>query len=603
MNKFIRYKSFKTFNDIHKTLYCNLRSFKKVRRIYKLKKIVFSIFSLFVFLNLFFAVNVVAMPGWIYVSTPSSYSTYYKGDTISITWSYNDIGNYVKIDLYRSGSFFEVIDSNTTNDGEYYWLVDSYYSPSYSYSIKVTSLADSSEYDYSGLFYIKQKSIEVNSPDGNDLLYKGDTTDITWSSENIYGYVKIEVYEEGSYYSTITSYTNNDGSYSWNVPTHLSSSKDYKIKISSISEPSVYDYSEEFNIGERSIEILFPTGGETLYKQATYSITWNSGNAGSYVNIKYRTGYSSWYTIGSRILNDGDYDWTIPSSVSTGSQYKIKVESYYYNVFDISNYFAIDERSITISEPTSYSEWYPNQTYTIEWNSQNAGDKVDISLFKNDFYVADIAFNVNNTGSYTWTVSNVFKADSDYSIVIRSQTYDFVTDETSDFSIGERYIQIIKPSKDITLYKGDSYQIEWESENIGNYVDIHLLKNGEYFSTIGKNVDDYLGYYNWEVPDNLEVDDSYSFMVSSVNFEEIYDTSDAEIKVEETLVQQISNSLGNVILIVFIVGFVLLVVYFLRKKFAVSNHEEPIKSTQSYRPYQSINEGVSSEEYDEIWEK
>ncbi|MEA3281421.1 MAG: PKD domain-containing protein [Euryarchaeota archaeon] len=54
----------------------------------------------------------------------------------------------------------------------------------------------------------------------------------------------IKLYKGGGYDSTITSSTSNDGSYYWDVSSTQTPGSDYMIKITSISNPSVNDYSD-----------------------------------------------------------------------------------------------------------------------------------------------------------------------------------------------------------------------------------------------------------------------------------------------------------------------------------------------------------------------
>ena len=62
--------------------------------------------------------------------------------------------------------------------------------------------------------------------------------------------MSIKLYRSGSYNRTISSSTSSDGSFSWTVPTDLSSATYYQIKITSTSSSSLYNYSDYFEISE-----------------------------------------------------------------------------------------------------------------------------------------------------------------------------------------------------------------------------------------------------------------------------------------------------------------------------------------------------------------
>ena len=60
--------------------------------------------------------------------------------------------------------------------------------------------------------------------------------------------VKIELYKEGVLELEIYASTPNNGEYSWTIPSDLSVSTQYQIKITDVSNPSTYAFSESFEI-------------------------------------------------------------------------------------------------------------------------------------------------------------------------------------------------------------------------------------------------------------------------------------------------------------------------------------------------------------------
>ena len=86
-------------------------------------------------------------------------------------------------------------------------------------------------------------TITVTSPNGGENWNLGTTETITWNSFNTSGNVKIELYENGSLYQTISSNTTDDGSFSWNIPSGYNEGTQYTINIEDTSDPSIYDYS------------------------------------------------------------------------------------------------------------------------------------------------------------------------------------------------------------------------------------------------------------------------------------------------------------------------------------------------------------------------
>lgn len=92
-------------------------------------------------------------------------------------------------------------------------------------------------------------SITVISPNGGECWQPGSTHNITWTSQNCEGSVKIEYSTNGgANWTTIVASTPDDGSYSWTVPN--TPSTHCLVRICCNSEPSCCDQSDgEFEIG------------------------------------------------------------------------------------------------------------------------------------------------------------------------------------------------------------------------------------------------------------------------------------------------------------------------------------------------------------------
>jgi len=550
--------------------------------------------------------------GEINIYSPSSGSIYYAGDSIYIGWTPPDAGNYVKIELHKNWAFSETISSNTSNDGSYSWSIPNTISSSSSYHIQVTSLSDDNVYDYSDYFSIGERSITVTSPSSTSTWYGGTSYSIGWNANNAGSYVDIELYKNGNYDSTISSnsysYTGTN-TYSWRATTSLSAGSAYQIKITSKSYSSIYDYSDYFSIGERSITVTSPNSGDILYRGGEHTITWSSSNAGNYVDIELLKNDYYVSTIETYTSNDGSYDWTISNSQTLGSNYKIRVESRSYNnIYDASDSFTIDERYINVNSPHSGDVWFPNETCTIVWNSKNAGENVNIKLYKNDVLCSTISSETSNDGSFEWNVSDIFSPDSNYRIKIRSKSYPNLYGQSGFFTIGKRSIKITSPADEEVWARGSTYTITWDSENIGNYVDIELYQNGNYHSTIVSNYHSYDSYftdssYTWAVPSDLTPGDTYQIKISSIAYSDVEVYSEGYIVIEESLLQKITGPL--IIVLVFIILVVLTVVILkMRKRRAIQEGGDPGESQIMFNPSkQTTTADFSQEEYNQIWEK
>ena len=88
--------------------------------------------------------------------------------------------------------------------------------------------------------------ITVITPNGGENWIFNSIHDITWSSVNTSDNVKIELFKDDVFYSTIVSSTNDDGIYNWQIPDTYEQSPHYKIKISDITDIYTFDQSNDY---------------------------------------------------------------------------------------------------------------------------------------------------------------------------------------------------------------------------------------------------------------------------------------------------------------------------------------------------------------------
>jgi uncharacterized membrane protein len=533
--------------------------------------------------------------------------SWYEGDDISILWDYTfDSGEYVEIEVYANGYFYYTVNSNTSNDGDYSWTIPSDVATDYSYQIKITSLAYSDVYDYSDYFSMYERSITITSPSGGETWYTGKSYYVNWDSTNAGNYFDIALYKSGSHYQIIASNTYNYGGYYlWTVPDSLPISSSYKIKITSNSFANVYDYSWSFSIDEQSITITSPQENETWYRGETHTITWDSKNAGGYVKIGYGYGSPySYYTITSNTSNDGTYSWAIPSGLASRTNYKIYIESLSDStIADWGEYFSIDERLIIIISPKSGATWYKEDDYTIWWEAENIGSSVEISLYQDGWPVATINATTENDGECTWTIPSNISSSSSCKIKIKSIAYTNIYGISDYFTIDERSIAVDNPDEE-TWYLGETYEITWDSEGAGSYVNIELYENGEYAFTIATNTEND-GYYQWTIPSSLSTGLSYTIQITSTAYDNVSASSGGEIAIEETMLQQWSGTIIFIIAVIIILVVGVLIV----KKFIMKPASQPEENDQDETeeptpviPREVTSEKISEDEYEQIWE-
>ena len=87
--------------------------------------------------------------------------------------------------------------------------------------------------------------LTLTAPNGGESILAGNNFQIQWEddiSENI----SLKLYKAGYFIENITTSTSSDGSFNWNSSGSLEEGNDYKIKITSTSNTSLYDYSDSY---------------------------------------------------------------------------------------------------------------------------------------------------------------------------------------------------------------------------------------------------------------------------------------------------------------------------------------------------------------------
>jgi len=98
--------------------------------------------------------------------------------------------------------------------------------------------------------------------------------------------------------------------------------------------------------------------------------------------------------------------------------------------------------SIKVISPNGGENWQKGSTYNITWNSSGVSGNVIIKLLKGGTMLGSIAWNIPNTGNYSWAINKIretsIQPGSDYRVLIRSFDDHSIEDESdSNFTIKE----------------------------------------------------------------------------------------------------------------------------------------------------------------------
>jgi hypothetical protein len=251
------------------------------------------------------------------------------GQQVPISWTYT--GNsttpsfYVNI-YYVTGTTYTPIASDlSVNSGTYMWTVPTTITGNY--YIYVNCTKDGHIWWDSPTFYIAG-SINVTSPSFAATWTQNTTHAITYTAHG--GMANVDIFLTLAPYPTplltIATGAANNGSCSWKVPAGQTPSTSYRIKIWDASNHSVVGYSSNFTVALPAISVTAPVASTTWAIGSTYLVTWTTTGTVANVIIALYQGSTPVATITASTPNTGSFSWTIPSTVSAGSNYKVVVD-------------------------------------------------------------------------------------------------------------------------------------------------------------------------------------------------------------------------------------------------------------------------------------
>ena len=323
-------------------------------------------------------------------------------------------------------------------------------------------------------------SLVVYTPNGGELWGSGTQT-ISWHYKGNPGStVKIELLNNGQPAQTITSSapvgSNGEGSYSWQMPSSLQFSQHYTIRVTSTSNPTITDTSDDRVWMGQGADLNVPAAGQIFYDGGVMFINYSWSGYGHVRFDLYKAGKFV-QTIDEETIS-GYFDgggwqwgaaWQIPIDFTSGSDYTMKIVPVDAPTRAItSGAFTISKTSITVTSPSGGEIWQPGSTHTIAWSwvGQPVSPGVDVQItLNNGYYLAEnglitptTPIGANGSGSFNWTIPNNTPAGNVYSISVNSFTRDnnnFGATSKGYFAIGNYHKLAVSVSGSGTVQSTD----------------------------------------------------------------------------------------------------------------------------------------------------
>lgn len=248
-----------------------------------------------------------------------------------------------------------------------------------------------------------EEEITVTSPNGLEQWIRGETYEITWTSNNLSNDIKIEL--SGTESMVIEEAVENTGSYSWDIPADLAEGDDYKIVLSDASDGEPIDDSDTtFSIIEA---IYFQGFEEDLGDWMAFSVegeqTWYQDTYGDrdYANI---SGYD-----GEPLENE---DWLISPAFNMNdfeNEIFMFENATNYDGFPLELKYSSDYDGE--SDPSQQGTW-TDITGEAEWSETDfnwvSSGEIDLSSVDGSaVYIAFVYSSNPEEGASEWSVDNI----------------------------------------------------------------------------------------------------------------------------------------------------------------------------------------------------
>jgi hypothetical protein len=270
---------------------------------------------------------------------------------------------------------------------------------------------------------------------------------MSWSYTGIPGStVNIEVLRGGTILKVLPGISVGSGGFgSLNVtiPSSTPLGDDYRIRVTSSSNPTYSDISDgPFTISGPTMTVTMPNGGENFQMGSLLPMNWTyNGNPGSTVKIEVlRSGVLLKTLPGIPIgtSGSGSYSVTIPYNAPLGSDYTIRVTSTTYaSCTDMSNGpFGISGPTVTVVTPNGGEIYHLGSSLPMSWTyTGNPGPAVNIEVLRGGTTLKVLPGIPSGTGgSGSYTVSNIplnTPLASDYQIRVTSTNYSPCSDTSN----------------------------------------------------------------------------------------------------------------------------------------------------------------------------
>lgn len=494
--------------------------------------------------------------GYFYITAPEGGSRTDLDSALNIRWiASNKVVDSpdVRISLLQDSTFLRIIDSATSNDGSYTWLLSGLGSGT-SYQVKI-STSDTTQFDISGFFEFYSRysgSLTMTYPDGDTRLMLDSADTLRWVYTDFPGpRLRLELYCDTEFVMTIVeSMATTLKKYPWNsIYSPRGTNDRYRIKITSEHDAAISSYSDYFTIKSDyygGFTFTDPVASSTWSSGDTATIQWDTiGDPGPTVAITLLDHDTLFKTITTNAPDNGSFTWVTEKGMTTGSDYRVRIVSADdAGISETSDPFTIDGIDIDTFEPdndrTSAHELtldsIDHHTITMhdtDWVSFTAdsgslyliiGSGEEGFVFDWTLYLDDETITVDTapppSGS-SWSQLWDCEKSGDYHVMITPRdsagtgVYSLIICKFDSSAIAS----FIFPEAGSVVTAGTAETIRWEPDSVifGSSVQLYLYEGSERLMPLSSAAIPNSGSFEWSIPEGFTSGDDYHLRLVSAS--------------------------------------------------------------------------------------
>ncbi len=342
-----------------------------------------------------------------------------------------------------------------------------------------------------------QPTITVTSPNGYEFWERGTTQNVTWTSQNFTGNVKITLVRPPLYTLVIADNYPNAGFFAWTIPANQQTGSTYKIRIQGAALGSPIDESNDpFSI---VAELPVP-------KIVINEIMYNPSNANPVMSDSYYE-YLELYNNGT--FNVDLSGWTISNAI--------------VHTFAAGTSLAPGQYLVLAVNADSVATYY-GISNVIKWTSgglNNTGETIELKAPNGTLMDA-----VSYSSSAPWPSGanglgsslELIHPDLDNSLVenwIASIT-NLGTPGIQNSAYGYQGLTVTAPNGGETFIRGTSTNINWTRVNFNGLIKIELLDGEAVAQLLAENLPAIDGAWTWNIPADQPVGTNFKIRISDV---------------------------------------------------------------------------------------